>query len=174
MKKLFLIFCLLALVLPGATMLHAQGAKIGYVDYKRIYQRLPAAVQAEQELNSLSQQNRSDVDQKRKALSQKYEAHSKVTITKENADKVQADYQAEQTALAKETEQLRLHTEKKQQEMFLKRDQLYSGIATQIQQAVKEVAVQKGYSCIMDAGTVVYYSESEDITSLVLAKLNVK
>ncbi|MBD0254263.1 MAG: OmpH family outer membrane protein [Cytophagales bacterium] len=174
MKKLIPLLFLLALMLPGVTMLHAQGAKIGYVDYKAVYQRLPAAIQAEQELNVLSEQNRNDIEQKRKALSQKYETHGKVAITKENADKIQADYQAEQTALAKETEQLRQHTEKKQQEVFLKRNQLYAGIATQIQQAIKAVAVQKGYSCIIDTGTVVYYSEDEDITLQVLAKLNIK
>ncbi len=63
-----------------------------------------------------------------------------------------------------------------QEELAAKEAELVKPLIDKAKKAIDEVAVEKGYTYIFDTGTgsVIYYSESEDIMPLVKAKLGIQ
>ncbi len=86
----------------------------------------------------------------------------------------QESIKAQRTALADETKALQALENKKQQEVFQTRETRDALLRGKISKAIQAVAQEKGYSCIMDAATLAYYTKADEITLLVLEKLKAK
>ncbi len=162
---LFILFSLFSL--------RAQTAKVGYVDMQKLYGQLPAAAQVEKEYSDYSKLVYGELEQKKKVLDDKARRLSKPKTMEESANPNPDDLK-QQAALGAETEAFHRELNQKQKQVADKRESLYTALRTRIQQAIKEVAAEKGYSSVMDANTMLHYPAAEDITSLVLSKLAVK
>lgn len=165
-KYLLLVFCCLL-----ALHVSAQNSQIGFINYQLIYSKLPDVTLAEQKLNSLSKQQEAQIQQKQKGLDQKYQAMYKGNTMA--SPKSESQVATERTALAQESKAFQDEIKKHQQEAHKARETLYIPIQEKIQKAMQEVCDEKGYRCIMDVSTVVYHVTADDITLLVLKKLNV-
>ncbi|GAB3828258.1 OmpH family outer membrane protein [Hymenobacter jeollabukensis] len=170
MKRLLFALPLLWLaLLPGL----ARAQKFGYVDTEFIMTKMPAYAQAQQELNTASQNWQKEVEAQKKDL-----------------DRLHRTYQAEEVLLT-ETMKKKRQDEilKKEQDakayqnkvfgyeglLFKKRQELTKPIQDKVFEAVEKVAKKKQLAIVFDkAGdlTMLYTNPAHDYTEFVLEELD--
>jgi outer membrane protein len=167
-KNIFAI--LIACFISTASVLNAQNVKIGHVNSQEIISLLPEVKSAEANLQKFQQQLENQV----KSMMTEYQT------------KIQA-YQAEEAKMlesqkkdtAKEItdleERIKEFQQSAQGDLQKKKEDLYSPILKKAEEAIKEVAKENGYTYILDiaSGSVLYFTESNDISALVKKKLNI-
>lgn len=178
MKKLSLILFSLFL-LADISLAQKQSQKaatviayVGYIDSDFIIKKMPEFKKAESELAQLSQKWEKDI-----------------ATMKQDVEKLQTDYKAEEVLLSEEMRKERLDTiagrEKQLKEqqkkifgfdglVFLKRQELMKPIQDKIYEAVEKTAKQKQLGIILDKSgdlVMIYTNPILDYTDLVLEKL---
>ena len=164
MKKILLALCLIAGTLTTA---QAQN-KFGYLNFNELFFMLPESVQMQEELQTYAQKLESQLT----AMQAEYE--SKVTEFQQNettyTDLVKEDKVREVESIQKRMVDFRQSAQKSLGE---KEQELLTPIREKAMAAIDDVAKENNFTYIFDtgAGTFLYVDESQNILSLVKAKL---
>jgi len=172
MKKIIQIFAIALILTLSINQASAQTKlKIGHVNSTELLQMMPGKDSAQQALTIYA----AELEQQLQVM------------TKEFESKYQ-EYQALQTKWteivrkSKETELVDLQNrivdfqETAQEELQGKEAELISPLLKKAQNAINEVAKEKGFNYILDtsAGSVLYFDDGEDIMPLVKKKLGIE
>lgn len=168
MKRILISFTIL---LSGVISLSAQ--KVAFVNTELILGEIPEYLQAQEELNSLSETYKAAIEteldkietlynnyQARKAsmtASQRSAAEEEIISKEKVVKEKQNIYFGQDGIMAKKSEELLIPIQKK------------------VNSAIEKVAKKMDYSMVLDLAVtqgVVYYKESDDITDLVVSTMN--
>jgi outer membrane protein len=164
MKNVILMLVFTAAMAVGNTA-HAQ-LKIGYVDYVEILNLLPEKGEADRKLEKYAR----DLESQRREMEQEYT---------QKLEKLQAQADTLSPMIlqirAKELQDLESRinafSQAAQQDIVNKREELYNPIIDKIDAAIKAIAEEGGYKYILDASTILYGAESENVSNRVQKKL---
>ncbi len=169
MKK-FTYILLLAFFCIGAQYASAQ--KFGYLNSALLLSEHPDIKVADSELETLQNTYATRIQTKVEGLKAKYAELSKKdqegTIPPKDLQEQVKKLQEQEGALQQEEQQL-------QQDLLKKREQLYQPIIDAINEAIKNVATEGGYTYIFDqsGGGLLYADESQDVSGLIKTKLGI-
>lgn len=168
MKRILISF---AILLSGVISLSAQ--KVAFVNTELILGEIPEYLQAQEELNSLSETYKAAIEteldkietlynnyQARKAsmtASQRSAAEEEIISKEKVVKEKQNIYFGQDGIMAKKSEELLIPIQKK------------------VNSAIEKVAKKMDYSMVLDLAVtqgVVYYKESDDISNLVVSTMN--
>ncbi|MDC0189363.1 OmpH family outer membrane protein [Flavobacteriales bacterium] len=143
----------------------------GHINSQEIISIMPEAATAQLAL----QQELGDLQEQGKIMAEEYESQLKdFQINQETMS--EAIRNDKLKSLQDLEERITLFQQSAQQSIQLKEAELFEPILTKIQNAIDEVAKDKGYAYVFDiggnAGGLVYKNDSFDITSMVKSKLN--
>tara|TARA_B100000902_G_C27285945_1_gene904431 strand:- start:628 stop:1134 length:507 start_codon:yes stop_codon:yes gene_type:complete len=143
----------------------------GHVNSQEILNIMPEAATAQLALQAELQ----GLQEQGQMMMEEFEAQQKeFQINQESMnDAVRTD---KLKSLENLQERIVLFEQSAEQSIQMKQAELYEPILTKIQNAIDDVAKEKGYAYIFDLvgmqGGIVYKNDSQDITSLVKSKLN--
>ena len=162
----------LSAVLFFACLLAAQAQRFALVDMEYIFQQLPDYAQANQQLESLTQQWQREVEAKANEAKALYEAYQQSAASLTAAQRTAK----EDAIVAKEREaaELRKKYFGPEGEAVKKRKSLMAPIQDAVYKAVKELATRHGYDVVIDrasAQSMIFASPKIDISNEVLSKL---
>ena len=167
MKKL-----ILSVLMFVTCVVAAQAQKFALVDMEYILKQIPAYEQANQQMQSLSEQWQDLIEAKANEAKTLYEDYQK------NANSLSASQKTakEEAIIAKEKEaaELRKQYFGPEGEMMKKQQELITPIQDAIYNAIKSIATQKGYDAVIDrasAQSMIFASPRIDISNEVLSKL---
>lgn len=174
MKKLNFIYGILAfLLLLGSTTASAQ--KFAYVDSKYILSHMPEYLAAQREINDLSSEWQSQVEQKYNTIDQLEKAYQaeKVLLTEDMRKKREEDIAARKQE-AMEFQRSKFGVDG---DLFKKREELVAPIQEQIYSAIEELASSSQYMVVFDKANhsnMLYSNPKFDISDKVLKKMGLK
>ena len=157
MKKSFVVFTLLLLVLSGKV--YSQ-SKIGYVDSDAIMDQLSDAQDARQQLDALIQEWQGELSKMESDWKTKYNDYEKRKLI-----------MTDQTRIESESELTGTNGE-----LFQKQDEFMKPVQNKVFTAIKKVADKEDYDFVFDrsGGVLVLFAKDKyDITNLVLKELNI-
>lgn len=170
MKKI--IFIALVIVITSTI---AVGQKFAYIDTEYILNNIPSYKTAQDQLDKLSDNWQKEVEAIYAELDKMYRTYQseKILLTEEMKKK------REEEIMLKEKEAKELQKKYFGQDgaLFKKRDELIKPIQDEIYKAIKELAVEGGYSIIFDssAGASILYTDPKlDKSDAILQKLGYK
>lgn len=167
MKKSIFWVCLL--LVASAT---AQAQKFALIDMEYILKNIPAYEQANAELEQASKQWQAEIEklaEEAKTLYKNYQSQS-ATLTDAQRGKKEEEIVAKEKSLA----ELRRTYFGPEGELYKLREELMQPIQDEIYEAVKQLALQRGYASVIDrasASSIIFASPDIDISDDVLAKL---
>jgi len=165
MKKTFIILASMLLVL-GGSFAYAQSPKIGYVDSQSVLEKLD-------EVKAANDQLRTFASIKDKEL--KKEADDFQAKVKEAEEKFQTMTPQMQAATQKELqalqEKIQIRQQSAQTEIANKEKQLFEPIQKRIQEAIKQIATESGYTYVLDKQVLFHSPSGDDLSEVVIKKL---
>lgn len=169
MKKL-----ILTLVLIASTVVVAQAQRYAYVDTEYILKNLESYQDAQQELNRISKQWQTEIEQRYEAIDRLYKAYQaeKVLLTEEMR-KEREDEIIKKEEEAKALQRQRFGVEG---DLFQRRQELIQPIQEEVYQAIKKVAEGGGYAVIFDKANqsnILFADPRYDKSDRVLSRLGV-
>ena len=162
---------LVVIVLCAAGSLYAQSPKFGHVNSTQLLSAMPETKVADSALQKFG----SSLEGQLKTMNAEYE--NKV---QEYKDKQSSMAEPIQQAKAKEIsdlgDRIQDFQQSAQQSIQKKKEELYQPIIKKAEDAIHAIGKDKGYTYIFDSGVgvLLYFQDSEDIMSLVKAKLGLK
>ena len=167
--KAYTILLTVTLMAMGSLGLQAQSLKIGYTNTDYILSKLPEAKQIESELKTHRDQLGAQLKSKQQEFERKYQSFidGQATMT----DVVKNDVQNELQSLQESIQKFATEAEKSMQNKQL---QLLTPVYEKIDGGIKEVAKEMGCSHGFANGVLLYATQENDISNLVLAKLGVE
>ena len=164
--------CLSVLLLLLAVVPAALAQKFGYVDSEFIMGKMPAYAQAQQELNTLSQNWQKDIETQKKDLDKLYRVYQaeEVLLTEPQKKKRQEE-------IAKKEQDVREYQNKIfgfEGQLFKKRQELTRPVQDLVFEAIEKVAKKKQLAIIFDKSgdlTMLYTNPVHDYTEFVLEEL---
>ena len=166
MKRTFQVLVLAVLCLLG-TDTFAQKIKLGHFNSNELMQKMPEAKQAETQL----QEYVADLQAEMELMSQEYNRLTEEYEAKKDqlTDLLKQNKQKEIMSVA---ERMQAFDRQSQISIQEKQVELMNVIVEKIKAAVAEVASENGYTYIFESNGILWYStDSDDITSLLEAKL---
>lgn len=167
MMKANAILITAALVL-GSFSLQGQGLKIGYTNADYILSKMPEAKQIESELKTHQEQLGAQIKSKRTEFEQKYQSFTdnQKTMTEVVRNDSQRELQTMQESIQKFASEADRSLKNKQ-------IQLLSPVYQKIDSTIQIVALEHGFSHVFSNESLLYATEENDISNLVLAKLGI-
>jgi outer membrane protein len=170
-KKNLLIIAAILFVSP--TSMFAQGEKIGYVDSQIILTQYPQAIKAQGDLDALTNLWSAQLD------SMTLEYQQVLSNYQQQANTMTEDQQlaAQQTIVGMEQKIVEFRRQKFSQpdgEIFVKQEEIFAPIKTNIYSAIEKVAKEEGMKFIFDKSgdiLLLYADSSFDVTFKVLDQL---
>jgi outer membrane protein len=169
MKRIIII--LSALVISGAVF----AQKFAYIDTEYILNNIPAYKSAQDQIDKLSDNWQKEVEALYAEIDKMYKTYQseKVLLTEEMKKK------REEEIVNKEKEAKDLQKKYFGQDgsLFKKREELVKPIQDEVYKAVKEMAIEGGYSIIFDSSsgaTMLYTDPKFDKSDAILQKLGYK
>lgn len=154
------------LVVGTASSLVAQ--KFGYVNSAQILAELPAVRAAEADLEALQKQ----LQKRGQDMIQQFQADVASLQQKAESGTMSPVQQQEESAkLEKRQQEIAAMEQEMMTQLQEKRNKLLEPIYDSVNNAIKEVAKEKGYTFVFDQQVLLYGEESEDLTAAVKAKL---
>jgi len=147
-----------------------QAQKFGYIDSAALLAELPSVKAADSEITTYQNQLIKSGEEKVKTFETKYQAYVKQaqegTLSKVQMEQKEAELGQEQQGIAA----LEVEVQNK---ILKKREELLGPILDKVKKAVEAVGADNGYTMIFDTstGTILHAAESENVMSLVKAKL---
>ena len=162
---------IVAIVLLSTGFLYAQAPKFGHVNSTQLLSMMPETKAADSALQKFG----SSLENQLKTMNAEYE--SKVSDYKEKQGSM-----ADPIAKAKEKEisdlgdRIQEFQQSAQSSVQKKKEELYQPIIKKAEDAIHTVGKEKAYTYIFDSGVgvLLYFQDSDDIMSLVKAKLGLK
>jgi outer membrane protein len=166
MKKLIKIGMLLVAITCFSFSAEAQ--KFGYIDSNALIESMPAVKQMRPELEALSKQ----LDKKREQMYTEYKAKGEAAAQKQAAGTLSPkEAETVQAELAKKEQEIMKYEQDMQTKLANKEQELLNPILEQVQNAIKAVAKENGYTMIFNAAVLLYADETTDVTAMVRKKL---
>jgi outer membrane protein len=170
MKKTIVFCLLLALGALGALNTHAQ--KFALIDMEYILKNIPAYEMANDQLNSISKKWQVEVETLQQEAQNMYKAYQADLVFL--SPEMKTKREGEIVAKEQEAQELKRKYFGTDGELYKKRESLIRPIQDEIYNAVKEIAIAKGYAVVIDrasAMSIIYASPQIDISNEVLTKL---
>ncbi len=167
MKKILLFVLLL-----GAISLLSAQTKIAYINTATVMEQLSEAQDAQKQIDALSQQWQSDLNQMANDMQKKVEDYDKRKLIM--SDKRRAEAEKELQDLDKKIVDFRNQKFGTSGELFTKQNELMKPIQEKIFKAVKDVADEEGYDYVVDrsSSTLLLFANSKhDLTQKIIQKL---
>jgi outer membrane protein len=144
--------------------------KIGYTSVYYILNIAPRAKEIESDLKARSAQLQKELERKMADFQEKYQGFQRGQNTM--SETIKADKYNELKNLESSIQEFQKNAES---EMQTKREELLSPEVEKITKAIKEVAVENGYTYVLngDPAVMIYGADNLDVTDLVLKKLNI-
>jgi len=166
-KTLFFIGLFMAITLGSS---YAQ--KYALIDMEYILKKIPTYESANKQLETLSEQWQSKVDEEVETVNAMYKKYQADLVFLAGKEKTRRENEivARENAL----QELRNQYFGPQGELFKQQEKLIKPIQDNIYEAVKEIATASGYTLVMDrasATSIIFASPSIDISDQVLARL---
>ncbi|MDR0231899.1 MAG: OmpH family outer membrane protein [Dysgonamonadaceae bacterium] len=165
LKKIVL---LAFLCLPLGMM--AQELKIAHVNPGEIFNAMPETAAAETELLNLQQQIRTELQRMEEEYGRKY-----TEFMQESDSLVQSIKVVRMQEIENLKNRIEAFYQDAEQQIGKARNDLIAPISQKIQNAIKAVGEEHGYTYVMDSGAFIHISpKAIDITPLVKTKLGLK
>jgi len=148
----------------------AQAQKFGYVNSQAILAEMPEVKQAEANLEALQKQLQKKGQSEIEKFQQDYMAVQQKAERGELSPKQQEE---EAERLKKKEMELGQLEQDMVQQMQEKRAELLEPIYEKVNDAIETVAKENGYTMIFDQGVLLYKEDSQDVSSMVKAKLGI-
>lgn len=145
--------------------------KLGYVNSSELLASMPEIRKADTALSKYAKSYQDELESMGKEYQSKLQQYQ--GSEKTMSDAVKEVKQKELLDLQNRIEGLQQSAQEKIQS---KKEEMYKPITEKVTKAINAVATEKGYSYIFDAsgGSLIYANESDNINSLVKAKLGIK
>ena len=147
-----------------------QAQKFGFINSQELIGQLPEVKEANSKIETLKKQLQKKGEEMIAGLQAKY-----ADVQKRQADGLLSpkEAQAEGAVLQQEEQALGQFEQTSQEKIYKKSEELLSPIQAKINNAIKEVAADNGYTYIFDSslGLVLYADPGTDVSTLVKAKL---
>jgi outer membrane protein len=171
MNKFIKLIPAVAVAMLLSSGLYAQTLKFGHINSAELIQAMPQTKQADSTLKKFAE----SLDSQLKTMSIEYQ-------TKLQSYQSKADSMPDAIRQVKEKELYDLQTriqdfqQTAQESIQKKKEEIYGPILKKAEDAIKTLAKEKSYSYIFDTsvGAVVFAQESDDVMSMVKAKLGIK
>lgn len=170
-SKVILVLCLLC-VLP--LFVQAQ-VKIGYLDSEAIMKKLPEAQDAQRTLDQMVSGWQDDLTKLQTQWQKKMEEYDRRKLIM--SDQSRAAAEKEIMEMEKKVNDFRAQKFGPNGEMLAKQSELMKPVQDKVFKVIQDVALAEGYDYVFDKSgqiLLLYVNEKYDITTKVLAKLNVK
>ena len=166
MKRILLLAALFVSFAVSST--YAQ--KIGYVNSQALLQELPDFKNAEANFENFRNQLQKKLEQKAQLLQSDFQA---VQRKAEQGELSPIQQEQESTRLREEQSQLVTYEQDIQKQLVDRQTTELQPIYDSVNDAIKSVAEENGFTYIIDAssGVILYADETSDVTALVKAKL---
>ncbi|MDF1694242.1 MAG: OmpH family outer membrane protein [Saprospiraceae bacterium] len=163
---------LLFFVAFAAFTVSVQAQKFGYINSQELIGQMAEVKEANAKIETLKKQLQKKGQDMITTLQAKYTALQKKQTDGTVAPK---EFEAEAALLKEEESKLATFEQTSQQKIMEKSDELLSPIQLKINNAIKEVATDNGYTYIFDIslGLVLYADPGTDVSALVKAKLGI-
>jgi outer membrane protein len=148
----------------------AQAQQFGYVNAQEILGELPAVKQADANLEALQAQLQKKLQASIEQLQKDYGALQQKI---ERGELSPVQQQAEVEKLKAREQELSGEEQGMVQQIQDKRKELLEPIYDQLNNAIKAVAKEKGYTFIFDQQVLLYSEESQNVSAEVKAKLGI-
>ena len=158
---------MLVLAAPAAAQ-----TKIAYINSATVMEQLPEAQDAQKQLDALSQQWQTELNQMANDMQKKMEDYDKRKLIM--SDKRRSEVEKELQDLDKKIVDYRTQKFGTNGELFAKQNELMKPIQEKIFKAVKDVADEESYDYVVDRSsstTLLYANAKHDLTQKVIAKL---
>ncbi|UCH81709.1 MAG: OmpH family outer membrane protein [Nitrospiraceae bacterium] len=165
MKKLLIT----AITMFFAVSAHAADVKIGYVDMNRALNESDRGIKAVGVLEGIVQAKQSVIAEKENKIKElDMEIAKQSSVLNPQALK---DKKNEREKLTKEYQRM---VQDSQDEVKKKQDEFMNDIINDIRVTVSDIARERGYTAIFEkfSAGLVYFSEKEDLTDLVIKQFN--
>jgi len=163
-------FLAAAFLLIGSNV---QAQKFGYINSQELIASMPEVKEANAEIETLKTQ----LQKKGESMLSAYEAKAGALQQKQANGEISPVQLETEAASLREEEGKILEYERTSQEKIAKKgEDLFKPIQDRVNQAIKEIAAEQGYTYIFDTalGIILYADESTDVTPLVKAKLGIQ
>ena len=166
MKSLMKIACLVLAM--GSMLSMVQAQKFGYVNSAAILAEMPAVKQADANLEALQTQ----LQKKGQGMLEKLQAdYTEVQRKVQNGELSPVQQEQEGKRLQEEEAKIAKFEQDMIAQVQTKREELLNPIYEKVNTAIKDVANENGFQFIFDQGVLLYADESQDVSTLVKAKL---
>ena len=166
MKKI-LQFCLIILAFTFAAT-QAEAQKIGHLDTQSIVFEMPEFKQARSNLDAMASQFKKQLQsQQEKIQTRLIEAEKKF----QRGELAPAEQKKIESELQAENQKLLANEQKYQEDLLKKEEESTAPLYEKIRKAISDVAKENGYNYVMEAASLLYSVQSDDLTSKVKAKL---
>lgn len=164
-------FLLSAILMVGLTS-GMQAQKFGYINSQELLSQLPEVKESTANIETLKKQLQKKGQDMVAALQQKYTA---LQQDQEQGRLSPVQLETEANKLREEEAQIAQFEQTSQQKIYDKTELLLSPIQDKVNNAIKEVAQDNGYTYIFDTslGMVLYADPSSDVSAKVKAKLGI-
>lgn len=163
---------ILTVVIALTGMITAQAQRFALIDMEYILKHIPAYEQANQQMESLSQQYQKEIEAKGQEAKSLYEAYQQSASTLSDSQRTEKENAI--VAKEKEAADLRAKYFGPEGELAKKQKELITPIQDAIYNAVKTVATQQGYDVVFDRASdqsMIFASPRIDISNEILSKL---
>ena len=154
----------------AALTVSVQAQKFGFINSQELISQLPEVKEANSKIETLKKQLQKKGEEMINGLKAKY---ADVQKRQEDGLLSPKEAQAEGAVLQQEEQALGQFEQTSQEKIYKKSEELLSPIQAKINNAIKEVAADNGYTYIFDSslGLVLYADPGTDVSALVKAKL---
>lgn len=171
MKKIITVFALTAALFAANTEARAQN--IAHINVDELLSVMPETQAAEAEMQKYAMQLEKDLEEMQTEAQNKYQN----LIANQN-NWTQLRLTKEQEELEGMAQRIQQYQGQAQQDLQQKQMELMQPIIEKAQNAVNDVAREKGYTYVLDSsqskGVVIFVEKGEDILPLVKAKLAIQ
>jgi len=171
MNKFMKSFLLAAILTVGLSSV-MQAQKFGYINSQELLSQLPEVKESTANIETLKKQLQKKGQDMVAALQQKY---TSLQADQEQGRLSPVQLEQEATKLKEEESKIAQFEQTSQQKIYEKTEQLLSPIQERVNNAIKEVAQDNGYTYIFDTslGMVLYADPGSDVSAKVKAKLGI-
>lgn len=163
-----LLVALAALIpLTFSAAAHAQGTKIGYVNFQKALAELEEAKAARTRLEGIKEQKQKDLDKAQDALKK-----DKDTFDKQAATMTEQARSDKAEALQKRFIELQQNFEKGRAELAQKENEEFQPIVNKMRTVINAIAQKEGFTMVFDAGGIAYAPDSLDLTPQLVRTYN--
>jgi len=173
MKKIirFIVVISIVLLVNNNVAQAQKSQKIGHINSAELLQMMPGREEAQNELMGYAK----ELEDQLKIMTQEFETKYQDYLANETKF-TEIVKKSKQTELTDFQARINDFQESAQEDLANKENELVAPLLQKAQDAIKDVAKEKGYNYILDvsAGSVLYFDETEDIMPFVKKKIGIE